>query len=296
VPLDRLVADKRASGTTVSVVIAALDEATTIGPIVTSVMGLVGTGAVDELVVVDGGSADGTAATAADAGARVVDQTAHDAPGGPGRGKGDAMWKGLAATTGDVVAFIDGDVTDWDTAFVTGPVGVLLGDGALQLVKAVYDRPLVSGGQRDARGGGRVTELVARPLIATFWPGLNDLAQPLSGEYAARRAALTAVPFPCGYGVELALLVDIAAAHGVDAIGQVDVGERVHANQSLDALGRMAAEVLHAAARRVGVDVERLGTTLRQPRRGADGRIIWSDATLNVAERPSYAAWAAAQG
>jgi glucosyl-3-phosphoglycerate synthase len=202
---------------------------------------------VDDLVVVDSGSSDGTARAAAAAGARVV-SGGDVLPLVPGvRGKGEAMWRGLAATSGDLVVFIDADLRSFTRQYVSGLLGPLLLDDGVHLVKAVYDRPLVAGGLRIAAGGGRVTEIMARPLINALWPELAGVAQPLSGEYAARRDLLQRLPFPCGYGVEMGLLIDAYRTVGVDGIAQVDLGQREHHHQDATRLARMSAQILHAA-------------------------------------------------
>lgn len=237
----------RAQGEVVSVVVPARNEAAAVGTVVRRIRELVDAGLVHQLLVVDGGSTDDTARVAREAGAEVLDQDEILPEAGVGHGKGDALWKGLAATTGSLVVFVDADIADFDQRFVVGLLGPLLTRPDLGFVKAAYDRPLNLDGQLRPSGGGRVTELVARPLLASFWPELAWLIQPLSGEYAGRRALLERLPFVSGYGIELAMLVDIAATDGVEAIAQVDLGRRVHEHQSLDALGRMAAEILQVA-------------------------------------------------
>ncbi|MEU3505200.1 glucosyl-3-phosphoglycerate synthase, partial [Streptomyces hundungensis] len=202
-PLDRMLAAKHRTGTTVSVVLPALDEEATVGAIVATIRRELMTDAVplvDELVVVDSGSRDRTAEVAAAAGARVVHRDAilPRVPALPG--KGEVLWRSLLVTSGDVVCFVDADLRDFDAGFVSGIVGPLLTDPDVAFVKAMYDRPFgTTAGQ-----GGRVTELVARPLLNLHWPQLAGVVQPLGGEYAARRSLLERLPFPVGYGVELA--------------------------------------------------------------------------------------------
>ncbi|MCB5166137.1 glucosyl-3-phosphoglycerate synthase [Streptomyces bambusae] len=251
-PLDVLLAAKQASGTTVSVVLPALDEEATVGEIVDVIRRelVEAVPLVDELVVVDSGSADRTAEVAAKAGARVVhrDAVLPRLPALPG--KGEVLWRSLLATTGDVVCFVDADLRDFSADFVSGIVGPLLTDPDLQFVKAMYDRPLRLSGlpEGDSPGqGGRVTELVARPLLNLHWPQLAGFVQPLGGEYAARRSLLERLPFPVGYGVELGLLVDALHTVGLDALAQVDVGVRIHRHQDGQALGRMAAAIYRTA-------------------------------------------------
>src|SRR5207237_1420626 len=167
------------------------------------------------------------------------------------RGKGEVLWRSLAATSADVIVFVDSDLRDFSTTFVTGLLGPLLTDPTVQFVKATYDRPLQSGETVAPAGGGRVTELVARPLINMYWPELAGFVQPLGGEYAARRSLLERLPFPCGYGVEFGLLVDSLAAVGLEAMAQVDLVRRKHRNSSVTKLGRMAAEIIQVAMDRL---------------------------------------------
>ncbi|GGR14113.1 glucosyl-3-phosphoglycerate synthase [Streptomyces netropsis] len=248
--LDRILAAKRGAGTTVSVVLPALNEEATVGAIVATIRRELMTDAVplvDELVVLDSGSTDRTAVVAAAAGARVVhrDEVLPRLPALPG--KGEVLWRSLLATEGDVVCFVDADLRDFSADFVSGTVGPLLTEPDVHFVKAMYDRPL-----GEAVGqGGRVTELVARPLLNLHWPQLAGFVQPLGGEYAARRSLLERLPFPVGYGVELGLLVDALHTVGLDALAQVDVGVRKHRHQDGRALGRMAAAIYRTAQLRL---------------------------------------------
>ncbi|AQW51603.1 MULTISPECIES: glucosyl-3-phosphoglycerate synthase [Streptomyces] len=249
-PLDRLLDAKRGSATTLSVVLPALNEEATVGEIAATIRReLMGESAplVDELVVLDSGSTDRTAEVATAAGATVVprDSLLPRLPVLPG--KGEVLWRSLLATSGDIICFIDADLREFDPRFVSGIVGPLLTDPTLQLVKGMYDRPL---GEL-AGQGGRVTELVARPLLNLHWPQLAGFVQPLGGEYAARRTLLERLPFPVGYGVELGLLVDALHTVGLDALGQVDIGVRKHRHQDGLALGRMAAAIYRTAQLRL---------------------------------------------
>ncbi|MER6843671.1 glucosyl-3-phosphoglycerate synthase [Streptomyces platensis] len=254
-PLGQLLEAKRQTGRTVSVVLPALDEEATVGAIVAVIRAELMTGTVplvDELVVLDSGSTDRTAEVAAAAGARVVprDSVLPRLPALPG--KGEVLWRSLLATTGDIVCFIDADLREFSAAFVSGIIGPLLTDPDIQFVKAMYDRPLETGGESAGAGqGGRVTELVARPLLNLHWPQLAGFVQPLGGEYAARRSLLERLPFPVGYGVELGLLVDALHTVGLDALAQVDVGVRKHRHQDGQALGRMAAAIYRTAQLRL---------------------------------------------
>lgn len=261
-PIERLLAAKGA--TRIDVILPALNEEATVGDIVAAVRRDLMTDEfplVDDLVVVDTDSVDATAAAAAAAGARVV-SSREVLPHVPlERGKGEAMWRGLAASSGDLVVFVDADLRSFTADYVTGLLGPLLLHDDVHLVKAVYDRPLVAGDIRIAAGGGRVTEILARPLINALWPDLSGVAQPLSGEYAMRRDLLETLPMPCGYGVEIGLLVDTYRAVGLDGIAQVDLGVREHRHQDATRLSRMSAQILHAALTRSDVD----GSVYRPP-------------------------------
>ncbi|WP_018335233.1 glucosyl-3-phosphoglycerate synthase [Actinomycetospora chiangmaiensis] len=241
------------AGRTVSVVLPALDEEATVGGVVAAVHPMLGS-LVDELVVVDSGSTDATAAVARAAGARVV--TREEAlPGVAVRpGKGEVLWRALAATTGDLVVYLDADLVDLDPGFVPSLLGPLLTAPGVELVKGFYHRPLRLGDHDAVRdGGGRVTELVARPALAALRPELAGIVQPLGGEYAATRDLLESLPFAGGYGVEIGLLLDTHERRGLDAIGQVDLGVRKHRHRSLRELGVTSAEVLSAVLRRCGL-------------------------------------------
>ncbi|WP_329135536.1 glucosyl-3-phosphoglycerate synthase [Streptomyces sp. NBC_00670] len=267
-PLHQVMAAKRATGQSVSVVLPALDEEATVGEIVAAIhRDLVRqVPLVDEIVVVDSGSTDRTAEVAAAAGARVVHRDAilPRIPALPG--KGEVLWRSLLVTRGDVVCFVDADLREFSSDFVTGIVGPLLTDPEVQLVKAMYDRPLAGA----AGQGGRVTELMARPLLNMHWPLLAGFVQPLGGEYAARRSLLEQLPFPVGYGVELGMLVDALHTVGLDALAQVDVGVRRHRHQDGQALGRMAAAIYRTAQLRLARG-HLLRPTLTQFERGPNG-------------------------
>ena len=248
-PLHRILAAKQRTGQSVSVVLPALNEEETVGEIVAVIRHdlMQQVPLVDEIVVVDSGSTDRTSEVAAAAGARVVhrDEILPRLPAVPG--KGEVLWRSLLVTRGDVVCFIDADLREFSSDFVSGIVGPLLTDPGVDLVKAMYDRPLgAAAGQ-----GGRVTELMARPLLNMHWPQLAGFVQPLGGEYAARRSLLEQLPFPVGYGVELGMLVDALHLVGLDALAQVDVGVRKHRHQDGQALGRMAAAIYRTAQLRL---------------------------------------------
>lgn len=265
----------RAKGTTrISVVLPACNERRTVGAIVTAIRAdlMESQPLVDEVVVIDSRSIDDTARVASAAGARVFAQDDVLARLPRASGKGEALWKSLAVTAGDLIVFLDADVRNFSSSFVTSLLGPLLAEPAIGYVKASYDRPMAG----TADSGGRVTELVARPLLNLHWPLLAGFVQPLAGEYAARRTVLEQVPFFTGYGVEFGLLVDLLATCGLDALAQVDLGTRVHSHQSTAALGRMASQILLTAWSRLdrhGLTVasEQPAQALTQFRRDGDG-------------------------
>jgi glucosyl-3-phosphoglycerate synthase len=243
--LDALTAAK--GDRTTSVCLPARNEASTVAEIVSRIAAHP---LVDEVVVVDDHSSDATGTEAAGAGATVVSAPEVLAEYGDGPGKGQALWKAVAMSRGDIVAFCDADLRDFAPHFVTGLLGPFLLDPELAFLKAYYRRPT-----GDApRGGGRVTELVARPVLALLFPELADVVQPLAGEFAARRDVFEALPFVEGYGVDIGLLIDAARRYGTEHLAQVDLGVRVHRNRPLDELGPMATIVLLTALQRAGVD------------------------------------------
>ncbi|OSC36481.1 glucosyl-3-phosphoglycerate synthase [Mycobacterium decipiens] len=251
------------AGRTISVVLPALNEEKTIESVIDSISPLVD-GLVDELIVLDSGSTDDTEIRAIAAGARVVsrEQALPEVQTRPG--KGEALWRSLAATSGDIVVFVDSDLINPHPMFVPWLLGPLLTGDGIHLVKSFYRRPLkvsdVNGGA-GATGGGRVTELVARPLLAALRPELGNVLQPLSGEYAARRELLTSLPFAPGYGVEIGLLVDTLDRLGLDAIAQVNLGVRAHRNRPLDELGAMSRQVIATLLSRCGIPDSGVGLT-----------------------------------
>lgn len=238
---------ERKAGRTVSVVIPALDEAATVAGVVGPLQDeLVPLGLVDEVVVVDGGSTDGTGRIAAAAGARVL-QLPQECHGHQPRGKGGALWWAQQEAKGDLLVFLDADVVPSRAQTAVALLTPLLLDDGVQFVKAAFDRPLTVDGVLHRGSGGRVTEMLARPLLNAWWPDLAGFVQPLAGELAATRELLVQVPFATGYALEIAMLVDVLRLVGIEAMGQADIGERQHRHQSDEALGRMAAEVLAAA-------------------------------------------------
>ena len=235
---------------TVSICLPARDEAATIGPILDCLMPLRERGVVDQIVVADD-STDGTAAIAAGRGAEVVSQAALLPEFGPVLGKGDAMWRSLSVLSGDVVCFLDADSEQFGEHFALGLVGPLLLDDAIRFVKGFYRRPLRVGDAQMPEGGGRVTELAARPLLNRFYPDLRCVLQPLAGEVAGRRDLLRRLPFATGYAVETAMLIDVWREAGLDAIAQVDLDVRQNRHQALADLAPMAAAVLAAVVSRL---------------------------------------------
>lgn len=275
----------------VAVVIPAREVAETVAGVVGPVALLRSAGVIDEVLVIDAASRDGSAEVAAAAGATVLQEAELLPEFGPVLGKGDAMWRALSATTADVVCFVDSDTVGFGDHFVRGLIGPLLEERTLQLVKGAYRRPFTSGELQIADGGGRVSELTARPLLNLFFPELADLQQPLSGELAARRAALASIPFMTGYGVEIQMLIDLYAQHGRAAIVQSDLGVRINAHQPLSSLSAMAFTILRAVMSRTGN--EALAAAARSHIGYRDGVLERYESEL--VERPPLASLAAEQ-
>ena len=288
--LDRLLGLKRE---TVSVILPAREVADTVASVLAALAPFERAGLVDELVVVDAASSDGTARVASRSGARVLQESEILPSFGPAQGKGDAMWRGLAATSGEIVVYIDTDTLDFDERFLLGLLGPLFARPEVHLVKGAFRRPFkVDGAAPVPDGGGRVTELVARPLLNLFLPELAGFSQPLAGETAARRELLEAIPFPVGYGIEIAMMIDVAERVGVEAMAQVDLGTRQNRHQPLRDLGAMAYAVLATAARRLlgadAVDGARGAGALAVP--GAGGLELRQ---VSLEERPALSTLAA---
>jgi glucosyl-3-phosphoglycerate synthase len=293
--LRALLRAKEAGEHTISVCIPTLNEGATIGPILRCIREALieEVPLVDELAIMDSSSQDETASVARDCGADVYqdrDILPHLEPMG---GKGEALWKSLFVMKGDLIAWCDADIENFDPPFVTGVLGPLLTDRDVGYVKAFYERPVKSGTQLVPGEGGRVTELVARPLLNTFWPALAPLVQPLSGEYAGRRALLEQVPFFSGYGVEIGLVIDIAERFGLDAFAQVDLGDRIHRNRGVRELARMAFAILHVVIQRLEstgrLDLRtEVGRTLYQFMR-PDGELMSQAQPIEIGERPPAA-------
>ena len=290
--LERLVELKQRRGVTVSLVLPSLNEAETIGAIVTRARRdlMERVPLIDELLVIDSASTDDTRAIAEDAGARVVQHPDVLTRYGSFRGKGEALWKSLYETSGDILVWCDSDVKDWSPRMAYGTLGPLLEEPRLQYVKGYYQRPIVEDGILREGGGGRVTELVARPLINLFFPELSGLIQPLAGEYAGRRSLLEAIPFFTGYAVEIGHLIDALDRVGLQGLGQVDLERRVHRNQDIEGLSRMSFVILQAVMRRLEERrrarlFAELGSTMKLPR-SDDDRLSLEVIELADHERP----------
>ncbi|MBA3587288.1 MAG: glucosyl-3-phosphoglycerate synthase, partial [Chloroflexi bacterium] len=249
----KLVALKERHNLSISVGLPALNEEKTIGTVIKRVKNALmdRVPLIDQIVVIDSNSEDRTVAIATDLGVPVFRHPEILPDTGSYRGKGEALWKSLHVLDGDIVAWIDTDISNIQPRFVYGLLGPLLREPKIQYVKGFYQRPIRSGNTLHAEGGGRVTELMARPLINLFFPELSGIIQPLSGEYAGRRALLERMPFFTGYAVEIGLLIDILEAGGLPAIGQVDLERRIHRNQPLPNLSQMSYVILQGAIRKL---------------------------------------------
>ena len=251
---------------TTTLILPAREVAGTIGPILATVARLnARSSLVDQVIVVDADSADGTADIARARGAEVYSENELLPAYGPAQGKGDAMWRGLSVARGDIVMFADADTPDFGEHFIYGTLGPLLTVPGVQFSKAAYRRPFTQDGQSVADGGGRVTELMAKPLLNFFCPALTGFVQPLAGEFAAHRELLCGIPFLTGYGVEIGILIDVLTEAGLPAMAQADLGSRQNRHQPLWDLTRMSSTVLRALARRVHLPEQQL------PEQGAAG-------------------------
>lgn len=248
--IDSLINSKRDQR--IAVCIPTLNEASTIGDIVTSIRSelMDASPLVNELLVIDSGSTDRTMEIAEQCGARALRAADISPKHGHHTGKGENLWKALHACDAEILCFIDGDLENFSPKFVSGLLGPLLQDASIDYVKAFYERPI---GEAD-RGGGRVTELLVRPLISLFYPALSAVIQPLAGEYAGRRSLLETLPFPAGYGVEIAHLIDLLAAGKLERCAQVDLEIRIHRNRSDSELGDMAFAILRTIMLRLERD------------------------------------------
>ena len=288
---------KERQGIRISAVIPARNEERTVASIVRSISrSLVSrVPLVDEIVVMDSDSTDRTAAVAAEAGATVYSAREIAPALGSYAGKGEALWKALLVTKGDLLVFIDADLTRWGPHFITGLLGPLLAEDQVRLVKGFYTRIRTESDGSTSTEGGRVTELVARPLISLWWPELADIVQPLAGEWAARRNLMESLCIPVGYGVELAALMDTVSQHGLDSVAQVDLGTRAHRHQANHDLALMAAELLVVAQRRRPRPQPPAADRLRQFVR-ENGQIRALSRPVPVHERPPAASVLAQSG
>jgi glucosyl-3-phosphoglycerate synthase len=280
---ERIARERRVS---VSVCLPARECGGTVGAIVGELAKLREAGAIDEIVVVDAASEDGTAAMAERAGAVVHQEADLLAHMGPVLGKGDAMWRALSVLEGDVVCYLDADTEGFSGHFATGLVGPVVCEEEVQFVKAFYRRPFEQGGVSLPEGGGRVNHLLARPALGLFYPELESVRQPLAGEVAARRELLERVPFTTGYGVEIGMLIDVWREVGLGGMAQVDLEVHRNRHQPLQELTPMARTVLATIARRV----EREGRLILQPAAPGDpGSPDEGGGPMGIVERPPLA-------
>lgn len=278
-PLGRLLEEKRES---VSVVLPTREVADTIGPIVEELRTL--EGLVDQILVVDAGSKDGTAEIAARLGAEVHQESELVPAFGRALGKGDAMWRALAVARGELIVYLDSDTRDFSAHFATGMLGPLICREGVDFVKGFFRRPFTEGGDERPLDGGRVTELTARPLLSAFYPELAGFVQPLAGEVAARRSTFDNLPFACGYAIETSMLLHARDLVGIERMAQVDLDVRRNYHQPLTQLGPMAYAVLRVVLERLRRE-ERLKDDHAPPLQTADGRLI----QVELIERPPYA-------
>lgn len=264
-------------GTTISVCLPARDEAETVGPIVESIRRALvdDVPLIDEILVMNDHSADRTAEVALAAGAKVIDAGSILPAYGEGYGKGEALWKSVYAAEGDLIVWCDSDIVNFGAHIVSGLLGPLLVNHRVSFVKGFYERPVDAQGS----GGGRVTELVARPLLSLLFPQLTPIVQPLAGEYACRREVAESLPFVRGYGVDIGLLIDVAERFGIDTMAQVDLDVRVDRNRPLDELSPQAMAIVQTTLRRAGSRHGGTTATLHRP-----GRVPLE---VDVSERPA---------
>ena len=288
-------------GLSTTLIFPSRNVADTIGPILAAVARLrERTGLIDQVMLVDADSADGTADIARAHGAEVYSENELMPDYGPALGKGDAMWRSLSVARGDIVMFADADTRDFDEHFVYGTLGPILTVPGIQFTKAAYRRPFTQQQEPVVDGGGRVTELMAKPLLNFYRPELAGFVQPLAGEFAASRQLLRGLPFLTGYGVERALLIDVRGEVGLPAMAQVDLGSRQNRHQPLWDLTRMSSTVLRAMARRLpvagpeqprprGADVLDLGRETYLHAVATDGGLRLDEHINQLVERPALA-------
>ncbi len=227
----------------ISVCVPVRNEADTLGPILDTLVGMRSDGLLDQVVVVDATSGDGSGAIAADRGAEVFDQSSLMASYGPAKGKGDAIWRSLAVLTGDIVCYFDGDLTSFTSGYVIGLAGALLYDSHLSFAKAAFSRPFRDKSGQTTGEGGRVTDAMARPMLELFYPPLCYFRQPLSGQIAASRKLLRSLPMSTGYGIDVGLLIDVYCRLGLSRMAAVDIGPLYNAHQTVDELESMSYQV-----------------------------------------------------
>jgi glucosyl-3-phosphoglycerate synthase len=288
--LERLVARKRELGAAVSLVLPTREVAPTVGAVLDEVAGLNERAPlVDQVVVVDAASADGTAELARGKGAEVYDEAELLPQFGPVVGKGDAMWRALSVARGEVIVFADSDTANFGRHFIYGLLGPLLCESAVQFVKGAYHRPFTAPDGTVVDDAGRVTELTAKPLFALFFPELCGFGQPLAGEVAARRDLLRAVPFCTGYAVETAMMIDVLRFAGLGAMAQVDLGTRLNRSQRLLALGAMSYAVARAVLMRVDGGVGALDPETYVHAACTPAGVQLEERRVQVLERPPMA-------
>lgn len=287
-----LVQQKEQQGLSISLCLPTLNEEKTIGQeiVIFKAELMDRFPLLDEIAVVDSGSTDKTCSIAAEFGADVYVASGQLAEHGHHRGKGENLWKALYLLRGDIIVYVDTDIANIHPRFVYGLVGPLIVNPEVHYVKAFYDRPIAHSGGLRPTGGGRVTEILIRPLFSLFYPELTAILQPLSGEYAGRRSILEQIPYPVGYGVETAMLIDIYQRLGMEAFAQTDLDRRVHRNQETVALGRMAFGVARAFLSRLRRDGkvafdQDLPTVMRQFEFG-DGTYRLREHQIEEFERP----------
>lgn len=278
-------------GRRISVVVPALDDEDTVAGVIAAARPWLG-GLVDELLVLDAGSADRTIARARAAGATVYTREEALPAVVPRPGKGEVLWRSLAVCTGDLIVFLDADLVEPNPSFVPALLGPLLDDPGLALVKGYYRRPLASAAGVDADGGGRVTQLVARPLLTALAPALAEIVQPLGGEYAATRTFLGDISYASGYGAEIGILIDCWQRHGLSAIAQVDLGTRVHRSRPTHELAVMSRQVVATLLDRLGIRDSGMGLVQFQP-----GETGWqrTPSEVSLTDRPPMTQLIAAQ-
>lgn len=281
----------RKLGRRISVVVPALDDEDTVAGVIAAARPWLG-GLVDELLVLDAGSADRTIARARAAGATVYTREEALPAVVPRPGKGEVLWRSLAVCTGDLIVFLDADLVEPNPSFVPALLGPLLDDPGLALVKGYYRRPLASAAGVDADGGGRVTQLVARPLLTALAPALAEIVQPLGGEYAATRTFLGDISYASGYGAEIGILIDCWQRHGLSAIAQVDLGTRVHRSRPTHELAVMSRQVVATLLDRLGIRDSGMGLVQFQP-----GETGWerTPSEVSLTDRPPMTQLIAAQ-